>query len=234
VLFITDIKYNTDIKDNQVLPINAAERRPGDVWSRGRLSAVKVWRRLGVMVATKAVQCLCTLITLLWLLGGLAPGYASDFLEGALPIGGEDLLRVPVTQWVRLSVDVEEYRPLVEYADRSSSLTRSLAILPSLQVVSPHRQFQPYLGVGLGLGLSGYTPQSAVVLLPLGIEESLVLHVGGGVTYRLGEKVALTGSARFAQFKTTDLFQRSSAPHVFQDGLDFSSYTVEFGLRWAY
>jgi hypothetical protein len=73
------------------------------------------------------------------------------------------------------------------------------------------------------------------VLLPLGIEESLVLHVGGGVTYRLGEKVALTGSARFAQFKTADLFQRSSSePHVFQDGLDFSSYTVEFGLRWAY
>jgi hypothetical protein len=84
----------------------------------------------------------------------------------------------------------------------------------------------------LGLGLSGYTPQSAVVLLPLGIEESLVLHVGGGVTYRLGEKVALTGSARFAQFKTAD--QRSSVPHVFQDGLDFSAYTVELGLRWAY
>jgi hypothetical protein len=74
-----------------------------------------------------------------------------------------------------------------------------------------------------------------VVLLPLGIEESLVLHVGGGVTYRLGEKVALTGSARFAQFKTADLLQRSSAaPHVFQDGLDFSAYTVELGLRWVY
>lgn len=187
------------------------------------------------MFATKTVQCLCHLVTLIWFLGGPALGSASDLLQGALPIGGEDLLRVPVTQWVRLTVDVEEYRPLVEYADHSSSLTRSLAILPSLQVAAPHRQFQPYLGVGLGLGLSGYTPQSAVVLLPLGIEESLVLHVGGGVTYRLGEKVALTGSARFAQFKTTDLFQRSSsAPHVFQDGLDFSSYTVEFGLHWAY
>jgi opacity protein-like surface antigen len=167
-----------------------------------------------------------------WLLGGFTFAYAGDILKGALQIGGEDLLRVPVTQWVRLSVDVEEYRPLVEYADHSSSTTRSLAILPSLQVIAPHRQFQPYLGVGLGLGLSGYTPQSAVVLLPLGIEESLVLHVGGGVTYRLGEKVALTGSARFAQFKTAD--QRSSVPHVFQDGLDFSAYTVELGLRWAY
>jgi hypothetical protein len=187
------------------------------------------------MFTTKAVRYLCSFVTLVWLLGGSVPGYAGDVLEGALRIGGEDLLRVPVTQWVRLTVDVEEYRPLVEYADHSSSATRSLAILPSLQVIAPHRQFQPYLGVGLGLGLSGYTPQSAVVLLPLGIEESLVLHVGGGVTYRLGEKVALTGSARFAQFKTADLLQRSSAaPHVFQDGLDFSAYTVELGLRWAY
>jgi hypothetical protein len=189
----------------------------------------------GGMFTTKVVQCLCGLVTLIWLLGGLTLGYANDIFTGALPVGGEDLLRVPVTQWVRLTVDVEEYRPLVEYADHSSSLTRSLAILPSLQVVAPHRQFQPYLGAGLGLGLSGYTPQSAVILLPLGIEESLVLHVGGGVTYRLRENVALTGSARFAQFKTADLFQRSSStPQVFQDGLDFSTYTVEFGLRWAY
>ena len=155
--------------------------------------------------------------------------------EGALPIGGEDLLRVPVTQWVRLTVDVEEYRPLVEYADHSSSLTRSLAILPSLQVAAPHRQFQPYLGLGVGLGLSGYTPQSAVVLLPLGIEESPGLARWRWCHLSLGEKVALTGSARFTQFKTADLFQRSSsASQVFQDGLDFSTYTVELGLRWAY
>jgi hypothetical protein len=187
------------------------------------------------MFAMKAVQYCCGLVMLIWACGVPALGYADSLLPGALPIGAEDLLRVPVTQWVRLTVDVEEYRPLVEYSDHSSSLTRSLAILPSLQVAAPHRPFQPYLGLGLGLGLSGYTPQTAVVPLPLGIEESLVLHVGGGVTYWLGEKVALTGSARFAQFKTTDVFQRSSsASHVFQDGLDFSTYTVELGLRWAY
>jgi hypothetical protein len=187
------------------------------------------------MFAMKAVQYCCGLVMLIWVCGVPALGHAGDLLQGALSIGGEDLLRVPVTQWVRLTVDVEEHRPLVEYTDHSSSLTRSLAILPSLQVAAPHRQFQPYLGLGVGLGLSGYTPRSAVVLLPLGIEESLVLHVGGGVTYRLGEKVALTGSARFTQFKTADLFQRSSsASQVFQDGLDFSTYTVELGLRWAY
>jgi hypothetical protein len=162
-------------------------------------------------------------------------GHAGDLFTGELPISGEDLLRVPVTQWVQLTVDIEEYRPLVEYIDHSSSATRSLAILPSLRVVAPNQHFRPYLGAGLGLSLSGFTPQTAVVSLPLGIEESLVLHVSGGVTYRLGEKVALTGNARFAQFKTAELFNLfSSAPPVIHDGLEFSAYTVEFGLRWAY
>jgi hypothetical protein len=162
-------------------------------------------------------------------------GHAGDLLPVELPGSGEDLLRIPVTQWVHLTVDVEEYRPLVEYIDHSSSATRSLAILPSLRVVAPHQHFQPYLGAGLGLSLSGFTPHASVVSLPLGIEESFVLHVSGGVTYRLGEKVALTGNARFAQFKTAELFNLfSSAPPVIQDGLDFSAYTVEFGLRWAY
>jgi hypothetical protein len=185
------------------------------------------------MSARRITQCLCSLITLVWFLAMPVLAHAGDLLAEALPIGGDDLLRLPVSQWVQLTVDVEEYRPLVEYVDHSSSLTRSLAILPSLRVIAPNPYIQPYFGAGLGLSISGYTPQTAVVPLPLGLEESLVLHVGGGVNYRLGENVALTGSARFAQFKTTELFQRSSAS-LFQDGLDFSAYTVEFGLRWAY
>jgi hypothetical protein len=134
-----------------------------------------------------------------------------------------------------LTVDVEEYRPFVDYVDHSSSVTRSLAILPSLRVVAPNQHFQPYLGGGFGLGLSGYTPRTAVAPVPLGLEESLVLHVGGGVVYRFDEKVALTGSARFAQFKNSEIFQYfSSGPPLIQDGLNFSAYTVEFGVRWAY
>lgn len=145
-------------------------------------------------------------MTLVWLLSVPMLGHASDLFSGELPVSGEDLLRVPVTQWVQLAVDVEEYRPLVEYVDHSSSVTRSLVILPSLRVVAPNQHFQPYLGAGLGLSLSGFTPQTVLVPLPLGIEESLVLHVSGGVTYRLGEKVALTGNARFAQFRTAEIF----------------------------
>jgi hypothetical protein len=165
-------------------------------------------------------------------ISGLA--HAGDLLQRDLLIGEEDLLRLPVSQWVQLTVDIEEYRPFVEYVDHSSSITRSLAILPSLRVVAPHQHFQPYLGAGFGLGISGFTPRTAIAPVPLGIEESLVLHVGGGMTYRLGEKVALTGSARFAQFKTPDLLQRFSSPQLIQHGLDFNAYTVEFGLRWAY
>jgi hypothetical protein len=187
------------------------------------------------MSVFRKVPFVYRLLTLICLLSIPIPGHAGDLLSGELPLSGEDLLRVPVTQWVQLTVDVEEYRPLVEYIDHSSSVTRSLAILPSLRVVAPSQHFQPYLGAGLGLSLSGFTPQTAVVSLPLGIEESLVLHVSGGVTYRLGEKVALTGNARFAQFKTAALFNLfSSAPPVINDGLEFSAYTVEFGVRWAY
>jgi hypothetical protein len=187
------------------------------------------------MISITATQRLGSLVVLVWVLSIPVLGHAGDLVSSLLPVAGEEVLRLPVTRWVQLTVDIEEYRPLVEYVDHSSSLTRSLAILPSLRVMAPHRYFQPYLGAGLGLSISGYTPHTAVVPLPLGLEESFVLHVGGGVTYRLGEKVALTGNARFAQFKTSELFQRfSSAPQVIQDGLDFSAYTVEFGLRWAY
>jgi hypothetical protein len=48
--------------------------------------------------------------------------------------------------------------------------------------------------------------------------------------------VALLGSARFAQFNTTDfLGQFAPASRLsIDDGLDFSSYSVQFGIRLRY
>jgi hypothetical protein len=77
------------------------------------------------------------LLTLAWLLSTSGFGHAGDLLQGKPLTEGDDLLRVPVSPWVQLTVDVEEYRPFVEYVDHSSSVTRSLAILPSLRVVPP-------------------------------------------------------------------------------------------------
>jgi hypothetical protein len=180
-------------------------------------SASRAWRFWGVVL-------------LLLLLSGRAFGASDDFLH--TDVLGAEPLRLPVRQWVRLLVDIEEYYPVVEYADRSSSTTRSLAILPSIRVTAPDQHFQPYIGAGLGLGISGYTPSTATVPLPLGTEESLIWHIGGGIEYHLRPGFSLTGSARYAQFRTTDLL--SSSLPVIRDGLDFDVYTVELGIRLAY
>jgi hypothetical protein len=116
------------------------------------------------------VQCLLILV---WLFIVPMLGHAGDLFSGEMPVRGEDLLRVPVTQWVQLTVDVEEYRPLVEYVDHSSSVTRSLAILPSLRVVAPNQHFTlPWRRIGTES--QRFTPQTAVSAA--GIEESLVLR----------------------------------------------------------
>lgn len=175
---------------------------------------------------------LWVLALLMWLPGWSAIGHAADGRpEDFLSVGYEPL-RLPERQWVRLLVDIEEYYPVVEYADHSSSVTRSLAILPSIRVTGPDQHFQPYINAGLGLGISGFKPGTVAVPLPLGTEESLILHIGGGVAYHLRPGLSLTSSARYAQFRTTDLF--SSSLSVIRDGLDFDVYTVEFGIHLAY
>jgi hypothetical protein len=72
--------------------------------------------------------------------------------------------------------------------------------------------------------------------VPLQIEQNLVLQVGGGVAYHLGTHLSLISNARFAYFKTLDLLSHLAPAqmHLNLDRLDFTSYTVEFGLRLLY
>jgi hypothetical protein len=162
--------------------------------------------------------------------GGVHPVQAED----AFP-ASQDLLRLPEKQWVGLLVNVEEYYPTVAYTDHSREI-RSLAVMPEVVVQVPDRHFRPYIGVGLGVSINGFPLDTPLAPLPLPIEDSLVMHVGGGFAYHLGNKLTLTGSARFAQFRTSDVLDRlaPSSSSLLQNSLDFSSYAVQLGIRLVY
>ena len=180
---------------------------------------------------------------MLWLLRGLIllvvffvgvpAGQAGDWLDEEFPFATYNPLRLPTKQWVRLSVQAGEYRTAVEH-DGNDSVARAMAIVPSILVMPPDANVQPYVGAGVGLSLTDMMPGAARV--PLHLEESLVLHVGGGIAYHLGRSLALTSSASFAHFKTLDLLSQfaSSQLPLNLDGRDFNFYTVEFGFRLLY
>jgi hypothetical protein len=163
-----------------------------------------------------------------------ASGRADDRLSSVSQLAAPKPLRGPVNQWIRLSVEVEELRPLIEDT-HSSNVIRSLAVLPGIHLTVPDWRFQPYLGAGLGLSLNGL-PADDEAPPPLRVEESLVVHFGGGFAYHVGHSLALTGSARFAQFRSPELFHipaDPSRPSVY-GGLDVDTYMVEVGIRLQY
>jgi hypothetical protein len=170
---------------------------------------------------------------LLVFLGYVPAGHANDWLETEFPFAVYDPLRLPKKQWVHLSVQAGEYRTAVEH-DGDSSVARSMALVPNILVTTPELRVQPYIGAGVGLSLTDMTAGAEHV--PLQLEQNLVLQVGGGIAYHLGTNLSLISSARFAYFKTLDLLSHI-APAQLQlnlDRLDFSTYTVEFGLRLLY
>jgi opacity protein-like surface antigen len=166
-------------------------------------------------------------------LGRVSAGQAHDWLEIDFPFAAHDPLRLPKKQWVQLSVQAGEYRTAIEH-DGDSSVVRSMALLPSILVTTPEQQVQPYIGAGVGLSLTDMTAGAEHV--PLQLEQNLVLQVGGGVAYHLGTNLSLISNARFAYFKTLDLLSPivPAQLHLNLDRLDFSTYTVEFGLRLLY
>jgi hypothetical protein len=177
--------------------------------------------------------CLFALALLMLVLP--ASGRADD-----RPLSGSQLadpkpLPGPVNQWVSLAVDVEELRPLIEDT-HSSNVIRSLAVLPAIHLTVPDWRFQPYLGAGLGLSLNGLPTDNGPAPPPLRVEESLVVHFGGGFAYHLGNSLALTGSARFAQFRSPELFHIPADPSrpLVHSGLDVDTYMVELGIRLLY
>lgn len=196
------------------------------------------WRTLSVRQC-RTVQCksfpwlLFGLVLLASCPGIVTVGQAGDWLQADFPYISYDPLRLPRKRWVRLSVQAGEYRTVIKL-DGDTSVARSLAIMPSIFVTAPDLRFQPYIGVGVGLSITDVAPGTARV--PLHLEESLVLQVGGGVVYHLGHGLSLISRAHFAQFKAADLLGRilPTALPLHRDGLDFQAYTLELVLRLLY
>ncbi len=177
----------------------------------------------------------CGLVFLMVWVGGMSSGRADNSLFGGLPSADHNFLRFSPTQWINLSVDVEEHFLGAE-SPVSGSTIGSLTVLPSIVVQWPALRFRPYINAGLGLGIGGFTYDTTSIPLSLRFEERLMLKIGGGIAYDLGKGFSLTGSTYFSQVKTTNLlshFSTSSFPLV-QDDLDVNAHTVELGIRLVY
>ncbi len=159
--------------------------------------------------------------------------HAGDWQQKDLTTSLDDPLRLSRAQWLRFSLQAGKYRAAVE-RDGSSGVARTMTFIPTVLLTTPQRQFQPYIGAGMGLSVAEMTPGEENV--PLQLEESFIMHIGGGFAYRFAPGVAFTSSARYVQFKGSDLFGRfaSSQLPLSDEGLDFNNFSVQFGFRVTY
>ena len=174
------------------------------------------------------------LVLMVWV-GGMSSSQADNSLFGELSSADHDFLRFRPTQWINLSVAMEEEIPGAE-STVSGSKVGSLTVLPSIMVQWPNLRVRPYLDAGVGLNIGGLTSGTSGILLPLRFEEKLLLQVGGGITYDLGKGFSLSSSTTFSREKTTELLSHFSTPlfPLAQDDLEVNSYTVELGIRLIY
>jgi hypothetical protein len=181
-----------------------------------------------------------TLIAIL-LLGcsmAIAENASQDWLRSEPPFAIYDPLRLSIPEWVNLSLHAGNYRAAVEH-NGSASMARALTIMPSILVTPPGWLVQPYVGAGFGLSIAEMAPESVRAPqkgVPLQMEESLVMHIGGGIAYQIAPGLSLTSSARFAHYRNTGIVGRFAGPNLplSEDGLDFNSYSVQFGLHLLY
>jgi opacity protein-like surface antigen len=176
------------------------------------------------------------LLLLAWCCGTVSVSFAGDWFRADSPLELYDPFKPQIPRWIRLSVQAGDYRAEVEQ-DGSASVVRAIAIMPSILLTAPTTNFRPYIGAGVGLSISEMMPDSLrPVWVPMQLEESFVMHISGGLSYRLSPHLTLTSSARFAQFKTSDLVGRIAPPNLplGSEGLDFSTYSVNLGIQVNY
>lgn len=175
---------------------------------------------------------LCACFLLVCLHGGTA--HAEDWLQSDFTASLDDPMRLlSRSPWLRFSLQAGKYRTAVE-RDGSLGVARTVTVIPTILFTAPKRQFQPYIGAGVGFSLAEMTPGE--INIPLHLEESFIMHIGGGFAYRLAPGVAFTSSARYSQFWGSDLFARfaNSRLPLGDDGLDFNNISVRFGIRMQF
>lgn len=180
-----------------------------------------------MMKSVRWLSCVCLLLVCLQ--GRLA--HAGDWFLSDLVASLDDPIRLSRGKGLRFSLQAGKYRAAVEH-DGSSGVTRALTIIPTLLLTSPlKRQFRPYFGIGVGLSLAELTPGDADI--PLHLEESYLMHVGGGFSYSLAPGIAFTSSARYSQFWDSHLFARFASPGLplGDGGVGFNNLSLRFGIQ---
>ena len=178
----------------------------------------------------------CLIFFLGWCCSTASVSSAGDWFRADSPLEFYDPFQPQIPKWIHLSVQAGDYRAEVEQ-DGSASVVRAISIMPSILLTTPTTNLRPYIGAGVGLSISEMMPDSLrPVWVPMQLEESFIMHISGGLSYRLSPNLTLTSSARFAQFKTSDLVGRIAPPSLplSHEGLDFSTYSVNLGIQLNY
>jgi hypothetical protein len=169
---------------------------------------------------------------LICLHGGFA--HAGDWFLSDLNELLDDPLRLSRIQGLGLSLQAGKYRAAIEH-DGISGVARTLTMMPTIMLTTPSkRQFRPYLGAGVGLSLAELTPGDEQV--PLHLEESFIMHVGGGFSYRLAPGISFISSARYSQSWDSDVFARFGSPQlpIGDGGMDFDNLSVRFSISMQF
>jgi hypothetical protein len=177
----------------------------------------------------RSLRWLGSFMLLICLVAVPAPGHTYNLVSADFPFAVPDQARLPTTRWIRLAVDVEDYYP-TSSGRTGSETVHAQAILPELLLQVPDIPFQPYVGMGVGLSFNRSFAEMALSPSLARLQESLITHIGGGFVYHLSEGISLLGGVRYAQFKSTGVLSRLGLSSV-EPTDDFSTYTVEFGIR---
>lgn len=159
-------------------------------------------------------------------------GFAGDWFQVDFPFVVANPLRLDKGQWARFSVQAGDYRTALERAG-DDYVFRSSALLSNAFITVPSWLVQPYVGGGVGLGLTNLTHEDTV-RSPM-LEESLIWQVGGALAYHIRQGFSLISSIHFVRFQASDVLGvgrvESVGAAITRSRLDTNVYTMMLGLR---
>jgi hypothetical protein len=167
------------------------------------------------------------------LIGGMpSQGVARDWFQADFPFVVANPLRLDKGQWARFSVQAGDYRTALEQAG-DDYVFRSSALLSNAFITVPSWLVQPYIGGGVGLGVTNLTHDDTV--RPPALEESLIWQVGGALAYHVRQRFSLISSMHFVRFQTSDVLGIRRGPSVGttigSSGVETNVYTMMLGLQ---
>ncbi len=163
-------------------------------------------------------------------------GFADDWFQVDFPYVVANPLRLTKGQWGRFSVAARDYRTAQTRELGDDFVFRSKAVLSNAFLTVPDWLIQPYLGGGIGFGLTNLRHED-IVRRPV-LQESLIWQVGGALAYHVRQRFSLVGSIHFVNFQSFDAPGIGSATpveaYLAPSEQDTQLYTMSLNVRFQF